>query len=154
MVSHEYPPNRFDPVGLEAFRRATMLPSFTSPSQAIDRFVRLGEARDAPMGMNGTGSVRDERDERLERAGYLLVVGIDRLVRAIAAFGWRIVRSPKRRKVTAARRSVSVDETTPGKVDLLPGGACMEATEPNELQGSHRRRARLDSFRHCRPLLA
>jgi hypothetical protein len=90
MVSHEYPPNGFDQAVLKAFRRASMLPSFTSPSQAIDRLARLEEARDASMGMNGTGSVRDERDERLERAGYLLVVGIDRLVRAIAAFGWRM----------------------------------------------------------------
>lgn len=111
MVSHEYPPNRFDPVVLKAFRRATMLPGFTSPSQAIDRFVRLEEVRDAPMGMNRTGSVRDERDERLERAGYLLVIGIARLVRAIAAFGWRVVRFLARRNLTAERRSVSVDET-------------------------------------------
>jgi hypothetical protein len=111
MVSHEYPPNRFDPVVLKAFRRSTMLPSFTSPSQAVDRLARLEEARDAPMGMRGIGSVRDQRDERLERAGYLLVVGIDRLVRAIAAFGWRIVRFLTRRNVTAERRSVSVDET-------------------------------------------
>jgi hypothetical protein len=108
MVSHEYPPNGFDQAVLKAFRRASMLPSFTSPSQAIDRLARLEEARDASMGMNGTGFVRDER---LERAGYPLVVGIDRLVRAIAAFGWRIVRSLTRRNVTAARRSVSVDET-------------------------------------------
>src|SRR5262249_34705046 len=111
MVSHEYPPNRFDPVVLKAFRRSTMLPSFTSPSQAIDRLARLEEARDAPMGMNGTGSVRDERDERLERAAYLLVVGIDRLVRAIAAFGWRIGRFLTGRSATAERRSARVDET-------------------------------------------
>jgi hypothetical protein len=31
MTSHEYPPNSFDPVVLKAFRRSTMLPSFTSP---------------------------------------------------------------------------------------------------------------------------
>jgi hypothetical protein len=47
--------------------------------------------------------VRDERDERLERAGYLLVIGIDRLVRAIAAFGWRIVRFLARRNAAAER---------------------------------------------------
>jgi len=111
MVSREYPPNRFDPVALKAFRQSMMLPSFTSPSQAIDRLARLEEARDASMGMNGTGSARDERDERLERAGYLLVVGIDRLVHAFAAFGWRIVRSLTRRGVTADRRSVRADET-------------------------------------------
>ena len=111
MVSYEYPPNRFDPVVLKTFGRATMLPSFTSPSHAIDRLARLEEARHAPMGMNGTGSMRDERDERLERAGYLLVVGIDRLVRAIAAFAWRIVGPLTRRGVTAGRRSVRADET-------------------------------------------
>ena len=111
MASHEYPPTRFDPVVLKAFRQATMLPSFTSPSQAIDRLARLEEARHAPMGMNGTGFVRDERDERLERAGYLLVVGIHRLVRAIAAFGWRIGRFLTRRCSTAERRSVRADET-------------------------------------------
>ena len=111
MVSHEYPPNRFDPVVLKAFRRSTMLPSFTSPSQAIDRLARLEEARDAPMGMNGTGSMRDERDERLERAGYLLVAGIDRLFRAIAAFGWLIVWFLRTCSVTAERRSVRADKT-------------------------------------------
>src|SRR5262249_48976194 len=89
MVSHGYPPDRLDPVVLKAFRRSTMLPSFTSPSQAVDRLARLEEARDASTGMNATGSVRDER---LERAGYLLVVGIDRVVRAIAVLGSRIVR--------------------------------------------------------------
>ena len=111
MVSHGYPPDRLDPVVPKAFRRSTMLPSFTSPSQAVDRLARLEEARDASTGMNATGSVRDERDERLERAGYLLVVGIDRLVHAFAAFGWRIVRSLTRRGVTADRRSVRADET-------------------------------------------
>ena len=59
----------------------------------------------------GSGSVRDERDERLERAGYLLIVSIDRLVRAIAAFGWPIVRFLTRRRVTAEGRSVRTDET-------------------------------------------
>jgi hypothetical protein len=73
--------------------------------------VRLEEARDAPMGMNGSGFVREERDERLERAGYLLVVGIDRLVRAIAAFGWRIVRFLTKRSMTAERCSAREDET-------------------------------------------
>jgi len=73
--------------------------------------ARLEVARDAPLGMQGIGSVRDERGEWLQRAGYLLVVGIDRLVRAIAAFGWRIVRFLTRRNVTAERRSVSVGET-------------------------------------------
>jgi hypothetical protein len=115
MLNDGYSPSKIDPlrsgVVLGALGWSAMLPSFVSASQAVDRLARLEEARDASMGMNGTGSVRDERDERLERAGYLLVVGIDRLVRAIAAFGWRIVRSLTRRNVTAARRSVSVDET-------------------------------------------
>jgi hypothetical protein len=48
---------------------------------------------------------------RLERAAYLLVVGIDRLVGAIAALGWRIVLFLARRSVTAERRSVRADET-------------------------------------------
>jgi hypothetical protein len=73
--------------------------------------ARLEEARDAPMGMKGIGSVRNERDEWLERAGYLLVVGIGRLARAIAAVGWRIVRFLTRRSVTAERPSVRADET-------------------------------------------
>ena len=50
MASHEYAPNSFDPIVLKAFRRSTLLPSFTSPSQAIIRLARLEEARDAPMG--------------------------------------------------------------------------------------------------------
>ena len=103
MTSHEYPPNSCDPVVLKALRRSTMLPTFTSPSQAIDRWARLEEARDAPMGMNGSGSVREARDERLQRAGYLLVVGIDRLVRAIAALGWCIVRFVTRRSGRSVR---------------------------------------------------
>ena len=37
--------------------------------------------------------VRDEREERLTRAGYLLVVGIDGFVRAVAALVWSIARS-------------------------------------------------------------
>ena len=111
MVSREYPPNRFDPVVLKAFRRATVLPSFISPSQAIDRLALLEEARHAPMGTNGTGSMRNERDERLERAGYLLVVGIDRVVRAIAVLGWRLVRFLTRRSLTAERPPAIVDET-------------------------------------------
>jgi hypothetical protein len=115
MVSHEYPPKRFDPALCKVFRRSTMLPSFTSASQAIDRLARLEEARDAPIWVEGIGSVRDERDERLERAGYLLVIGIDRLVRAIPAVGWRIVRLIKRRSVTAERRSVRADETGPSQ---------------------------------------
>ena len=45
---------------------------------------------------------------RLERAAYLLVVGIDRLVGAIAALGWRTVLFLARRSVTARR------EPTPG----------------------------------------
>ena len=48
---------------------------------------------------------------RLERAAYLLVVGIDRLVRAIAVLGWRIVLFLTRRSVTAERGSVRADET-------------------------------------------
>jgi len=36
---------------------------------------------------------RDERDEQLMRAGHLLVAGIGRFFRAIAAFVWRIARA-------------------------------------------------------------
>jgi hypothetical protein len=73
------------------------------------RIARERERRSTQaLTANETGFVRDER---LERAGYLLVVGIDRLVRAIGAFGWRIVRFLTRRSVTAERRSVRAGET-------------------------------------------
>ena len=52
-----------------------------------------------------------EADRRLERTAYLLVVGIDRLVGAIAALGRRIVLCLARYSVTAERRSVRADET-------------------------------------------
>lgn len=55
-------------------------------------------------GMNAPGSVRNKRDERLERAGYLLVVYADHLVRPVAAFVLRIGRSV--RKQVAMRRQL------------------------------------------------
>lgn len=48
---------------------------------------------------------------RLERAAYLLVVCVDRLVGAIVARGWRIVLFLARRSVKAERRSAGADET-------------------------------------------
>jgi hypothetical protein len=103
MVNQEYPPERFDSVVLRALRRSTLSPTFTFPSQAVDRLARLEETRSV--------YVRDEREERLERAGHLLVVGIDRLVRTIAVFGRRVVRFLTRRSVIAAWRSIRADET-------------------------------------------
>jgi len=47
---------------------------------------------------------------RLERAAYLLVIGIDRLVGAIAALGRCMVLLLARRSVTAERRSARADE--------------------------------------------
>jgi len=54
--------------------------------------------------MNAPGFVRDKRDEQLERAGYLLVVYADRLVRAVAALVLRIGRSVM--KQVATRRQI------------------------------------------------
>lgn len=50
--------------------------------------------------MNAPGFVPDKRDERLERAGYLLVVYTDRLVCAVAALVLRICRSAMKQVVT------------------------------------------------------
>jgi hypothetical protein len=104
MLNDGYPSSRFNPLRSRvvhaALRGSTMLPGFTSTSQAIDRLARLEEAQGGSMSMNGTVSVRDERDERLERAGYLLVVGTDRFVRAVAAFVWRVARSLMKQGVT------------------------------------------------------
>jgi len=51
-------------------------------------------------GMNAPSFVPDMRDERLERAGYLLVVYTDGLVRAVAALVLRICRSTIKQIVT------------------------------------------------------
>ena len=60
-------------------------------SNAMEELMRLHPASHyGRREHRPSGSVRDERDERLERAGYLLVVGIDHLVHAIAVVGWRI----------------------------------------------------------------
>ena len=71
-------------------------------------------SRNGPMsrsGMNAPGSVRDKRDERLERAGYLLVVYTDRFVRAVAALVLRVGRYPMEqvltRRQTGARPGAS-----------------------------------------------
>ncbi len=75
-------------------------------SNAMEELMRLHPASHyGRREHRPSGSVRDERDERLERAGYLLVVGIDHLVHAIAAVGWRIVWFLARRSATAERRS-------------------------------------------------
>src|SRR5262245_58963244 len=65
---------------------SAMLPSFISPSQAVDRLARLEEARSASLCTDGAGSMR------LARAGYLLIVGTGRLVCAVAADVRRIAR--------------------------------------------------------------
>jgi hypothetical protein len=82
-VNDRNPPGRFDSVLVTWW---TMLPSFTSPSQPVDRLVRLAEAQRRSMNVKGTDFVRDERDERLERAGYLLVVYVHRVFHCAAAF--------------------------------------------------------------------
>jgi hypothetical protein len=83
-------------------------------SNALEELMRLHPAShysrrehrpSASVNADGMDSMR------LERAAYLLVVGIDRLVGAIAALGWRIVLFLARRSVTAERRSVRADET-------------------------------------------
>jgi len=62
-------------------------------------------------GVNAPGSARDKRDEQLERAGYLLVVCIDRFVRNAAALVLRICRYAAKqaaaRPQMGARPSVS-----------------------------------------------
>lgn len=66
MQNDEYRPSRFF---------LTMLPSFILPSQTFDHGMR----RSAPI------VKPDWRDEQLARAAYLLIVGIERVVRATAA---------------------------------------------------------------------
>jgi len=80
-----------------------MLPSFTSPSQAVDRMVRLREAQGHSMSVKGTDFVRDVRGERLQRAGYLLVVYVDGLGRAAAALVLTICRWVMKQAVALIR---------------------------------------------------
>ena len=90
MQNDGYPRGRFDPPKsggvLGAMEWCAMMRCFTAPCQALDRPT-------SRWGMNAPSSVRDKRDEQLERAGYLLVVHTDRLVRAVAALVLRIGRS-------------------------------------------------------------
>jgi hypothetical protein len=60
--------------------------------------------------------IRNERDERWERAGYLLIVGTDRFVRAVAAFVWRIARSVMEHGVT--RRQIGTRRSAGRTKDL------------------------------------
>jgi hypothetical protein len=113
MLNDECPSGRFDPVVVRALRWSATPPSFTSSSQAIDRLARLEQAQYGPMSMNGTGSVRDERDEQLARAGYLLVVGTDRFVRAVAGFVWRIARFLLKQGMT--RRQIGAQPSGGGR---------------------------------------
>lgn len=67
---------------VSAMGRLAMLPSSFLPSQASDCAAR----REAP------GAASDWRDEQLARAAYLSIVGIERLVRAIASLVLRVGR--------------------------------------------------------------
>jgi hypothetical protein len=102
-VNDRYPPDGFDPA---AVSWSAMLPSFTSPSQAISRLARLREAQCSPMSAKETDSARDERDERLQRAGYLLVVYLDGLVGAAAAFMLAVCRRPMKQAVALVQAVV------------------------------------------------
>jgi len=107
MPNDGYPPNTFDPLrsgaALGALGWSAMLPSFTSSAQAVDQLAGLDEAQRGQMSMNRTGSVRDERDERLQRAGYLLVVYVDGLVRTAAALVLAICRWAMKQAVALAQ---------------------------------------------------
>jgi hypothetical protein len=86
MQNDEHRPSKFDPfeegVILGAMGWWAMLPSFTFPSQVLDRLARQKAPRAAS----------DWRDERLARAAYLSIVGIERLARAVASLVRRVGR--------------------------------------------------------------
>lgn len=117
MQNDRYPPERFDPlesgVVLGGMGWWAMLPTFTSPSQAVGRLVRLEEAQ-TRAAQALTIAPSPPRSPRLERAGYLLVVYPDRLVRAVAALALRVGRSAMKQVVTrrylGARPNASATE--------------------------------------------
>jgi hypothetical protein len=84
MANDEYPPNRLDPlkegVLFNAMACRAMMPTFTFSSHTLYGRARPEERRGA----------QDWRDERLARAAYLLIVGIERAVRAVASLVSRV----------------------------------------------------------------
>jgi hypothetical protein len=92
---------RIDPlrsgVVLGARGWSAMLPSFVSASQAVDRLARLEQAQSASLRTDGAGSMR------LERTGYRLVVGTERLAGVIAGWVWSIARALMKQGVMRRR---------------------------------------------------
>lgn len=126
--------NRPKPVAvLGTLEWCAMMRCFTSPDQASDRPTNRRR-------VNAHGSVRDKRDEQLERAGYLLVIHTHRLIRAIAAFALRIAGSTMRWREMRARPSAS-----------SAAGAAISSVDVNALQRCldrrSKRRADDDIFR-------
>lgn len=114
-----YPTGTSDPpqpgAVLGTLEWCAMMRCFTSPCQAIDRPM-------SRQGVRAPASERDKRDERLERAGYLLVVYTDRFVRAVAALVLHIGRSGIKQVV--ARRQIGAKQSA---VDAARDGTPLAA---------------------------
>lgn len=84
MTNDEYPPNRFDPLKegtlFNAIGYWAMVPPFTFPLQVPDRLPMQEERHPR----------QDCRDERLVRGAYLLIVGIERAIRAVVSLVSRV----------------------------------------------------------------
>jgi hypothetical protein len=81
MQNGSIPPDMFESLMLQALRRSTLLPN----TQLIGTMIKLGERRHAWREGIEDDYLQKERTARLERAGYLLVVGADYLIRSAAA---------------------------------------------------------------------
>jgi len=105
-MDNEYPPNRFDPpkegVLFNAMGCCAMLPTFTFPSQA-----------DHHAKQEGRRATQDWRDQRLARAAYLLIVGIERAVRAVASLVPRVGSSAARRVPPRSAECAPAETVTP-----------------------------------------
>jgi hypothetical protein len=82
MARHNHPLGWADSFELRALRRSNLLPT----SFVVHRLAKLEEALDIQRHLTRNGSFGGEYDEGLERGGYLIVVGIERLARSVAAF--------------------------------------------------------------------
>jgi hypothetical protein len=85
------------------------------------------------MSGQGTGFVRDEREERLQRAGYLLVVYVDGLFCTSAALVLAVCRWAKKQAVALVAGSRPTGKQS-GKL-----GAASASTQKHDLmgEGSH-----------------
>ena len=94
MLNDGYSGIEFESLAAKKLGQSVQQSTFASLSRPVDGLGRSTEVQHDPE--RRTRTVRDERQETLERAGYLLVVSIDRLIRVLAAVIRHIVRSHSR----------------------------------------------------------